>query len=204
MCASQPRVRIATAQQTWRETNIGLLGQHQAANAAVAVACVEQLRAGGLTIPDEAVAAGLVHVRWPARLEVLSRRPFVVLDCAHNLASVQALVDTLSASFPPGRRLLVFAASTDKDIAGMLRVLAPHFDHTFLTRYRANIRAAAPEQLADLMRQTTERPFSTHGTAEAAWQAARAEAKEDDLICVTGSVFLAGELRPLLTVQLSY
>ena len=80
---------------------LGLLGEHQAANAAVAVACVEQLRAEGFSIRDDAVAAGLAGVYWPARMEVLGRDPLVVLDCAHNVASVQALVDTLQTSFPP-------------------------------------------------------------------------------------------------------
>jgi dihydrofolate synthase/folylpolyglutamate synthase len=67
----------------------GLLGEHQAANAAVAVACVERMREQGWDIPDTAVASGLANVAWPARLEVVGRRPIVVLDCAHNIASAQ-------------------------------------------------------------------------------------------------------------------
>src|SRR5262249_53093024 len=110
---------------------LSLLGEHQAANAAVVVACVEQLRAQGWHLPNAAVAAGLREVAWPARLEVMGRRPLVVLDCAHNDASARALVDTLITSFPPARRLLVFASSSDKDVAGMFRILAPHFAHVF-------------------------------------------------------------------------
>src|SRR5205814_701146 len=110
-----------------------------------AVACVEQLQAAGWQVPDPAVAAGLAGVRWPARLEVLGERPLVVLDCAHNIASAQALVETLQASFPPARRLLIFAASNDKDVPGMFRVLAPHFGHAFLTRYGNNPRSVPPE-----------------------------------------------------------
>ena len=72
---------------------------------------------------------------WPARLEVLGRRPLVVLDCAHNVASAERWCGRLQASFPPARRLLVFAGSSDKDLAGMFRVLSPHFAHAFLTRY---------------------------------------------------------------------
>ncbi|HEV3262494.1 MAG TPA: folylpolyglutamate synthase/dihydrofolate synthase family protein [Gemmataceae bacterium] len=199
----RPRVRITTRHRPWPVLELGLLGEHQAANAAVAVASVERLRAEGLRISDEAVAAGLAEVRWPARLEVLGRRPLVLLDCAHNVASVQALVDTLRASFPAwqapgGRRLLIFAGSGDKDLPGMLHVLAPHFTHVFFTRYGSSPRSVPPEQLGDLLRGVADLPFTVSATAAAAWQAARALARPEDLVCVAGSVFLAGELRPVL------
>jgi dihydrofolate synthase/folylpolyglutamate synthase len=194
----RPRVQVVTGRHTWPELELGLLGEHQAANAAVVLACVEQLRAEGLRIDDRAVAMGLAGVDWPARLEVLGRRPIMVLDCAHNLASAQALVDTLHASFPPARRLLVFAGSSDKDLAGMLRLLAPHFSQAFLTRYQSNPRGAPAEQLAEMLCRTADLPASVHATPAEAWQAARAGAGPEDLICVTGSVFLAGEVRPLL------
>jgi hypothetical protein len=194
-----PRVRVVTRRRAWPVMELGLLGAHQAANAAVAVACVEVLREQGWHVSDAAVAAGLAGVRWPARMEVVGRRPLVVLDCAHNVASAEAVVQTLNSSFPPGgRRLLVFAGSSDKDLPGIFRVLAPHFAHAYLTRYAHNPRAVPPEQLAALLRQVSDLPFSLHPTAAAAWQAARAAAGADDLVCVTGSVFLAGELRPVL------
>jgi dihydrofolate synthase/folylpolyglutamate synthase len=191
------RLKVETGWRSWPALELGLLGDHQAANAAVAVACVERLLAEGLHLPDDAVAAGLAGVNWPARLEVVGRRPLVVLDCAHNVASAQALADTLGASFPPGRRLLVFAGSGDKDLAGMVRVLAPHFAHAFLTGF-SSPRAVPPDRLAELFAQDGRLPVSVHPDPRAAWQAARAAATPDDLVCVTGSVFLAGELRPFL------
>jgi dihydrofolate synthase/folylpolyglutamate synthase len=194
----RPRAHIVTNRQDWPVMELGLLGRHQADNAAVAVACVEELRRQGLAVPDEAVAAGLANVCWPARLEVVQRRPLVVLDCAHNVASAQALVDTLLTSFPPARRLLVFALSNDKDAAGMLRALAPHFAHILFTRYRLNPRSVPPEHLIELLRPIAAVPASACATPEEAWQRARESAGPSDLICVAGSVFLAGELRPLL------
>jgi dihydrofolate synthase/folylpolyglutamate synthase len=179
-------------------SSLGLLGEHQAANAAVAVVCIERLRAEGWRISDAAVADGLATVHWPARLELVGRRPLVVLDCAHNVASAVALVETLMASFPPSRRWLIFAGSGDKDLAGMFRVLAPHFAHAYLTEYKGSTRAARPEQLSELLRQTSDMPHTICRPAGEAWQAARASTGPDDLICVTGSVFLAGELQPLL------
>jgi dihydrofolate synthase/folylpolyglutamate synthase len=194
----RPRVTVTTPLRRWPEMELNLLGEHQAANASVAVACVEHLRAQGFHIPDAAVATGLAEVIWPARLEVLSRQPMVVLDCAHNVASAAALVETLQSSFPPGRRLLLFAGSSDKDIFGMFRVLAPHFDHAFLTRYTDNPRSVSPEDLLTWWRGAGDRPAATCATPALAWKAAQEMACKVDLICVTGSVFLAGEMRPML------
>jgi dihydrofolate synthase/folylpolyglutamate synthase len=192
------RVQVKTPSRSWPANEVGLLGVHQAANAAVAIRCVELLREQGLHIPDSSVQQGLANVHWPARLEVLARRPFVVLDCAHNVASVQALVDTLAASFPPCRRLLVLACSTDKDLPGMLRVLAPHFHHAYLTRFSSNPRSAPPEQLAASLAEQSGLPSTIWPNPADAWTAASQVARPEDLIWVTGSVFLAGELRPII------
>ena len=193
-----PRLTVRTDRHDWPQMQLGLLGEHQAANAAVAVACVEELNEAGLRIDERAVAAGLATVRWPARLEVLDRRPLVILDCAHNVASAQALVDTLLSSFAPARRLLVFAGSTDKDLRGMLRLLSPHFEHIYFTRYTSNPRSLPPDQLCTLLEPRPGQVSSIHALPADAWLAAHSEARPEDLICVTGSVYLAGELRPLM------
>lgn len=194
----RPTVVIRTARRVWPTMELGLIGAHQAANAALVVAGVELLQDEGLHISDRAVAAGLQSVQWPARMEIVGRQPLVVLDCAHNVASAQALVETLAVSFPAGRKRLVFAVSSDKDVPGILHVLAPHFVHLHLTRFGSSSRSVDPAQLAEMLRQISAVPFSTHDQARDAWLAARAAADPEDLICVTGSVFLAGELRPTL------
>jgi dihydrofolate synthase / folylpolyglutamate synthase len=204
---SRPRVEIASrVSGGWRgpehswSLELNLLGEHQAANAAVVVACVEALRQRGMHLPDSAIVDGLRAVRWPARMEVLGFKPCVVLDCAHNVASAQAVAETLTHSFAleqGGRRLLLFAGSSDKDLAGMLRILAPLFDHIFLTRYIQSPRSVPPERLAALLPDGSK-PYTLCSTPLEAWQAAREMAQPADLICVTGSVFLAGELREFL------
>jgi dihydrofolate synthase / folylpolyglutamate synthase len=193
-----PRIRVTTRRRAWPWMKLSLFGEHQADNAALVVACVEELRAEGWKIAETAVSAGLTGTVWPARMEVLGRRPLVVLDCAHNPASAEALVRTLLESFPPCRRLLVFAASSDKDIAGMFRVLAPHAAHAFFTPYLGSARSTPPEQLAELWRAAGGSPATLCQAPADAWEAVRGMAGPDDLICVTGSVFLAGEMRPML------
>ena len=108
--------------------DLALPGRHQAANAATALATLDVLREAFWKIPAAAARQALAGLVWPARVQVLSRRPAVVLDAAHNVASIEALVETLRESFSAGRRLLIFATTHDKDIRGMLQVLLDHFD----------------------------------------------------------------------------
>lgn len=189
-----PVVEVRTERRAWPAAELGLLGDHQAANAAVAVACVEDLTDLGIAVAPDAVRLGLAEVEWPARLEVFGHAPRVVLDCAHNVASARALVETLRESFPTGRRLLVFAASADKDVRGMLDVLGPAFEHAYMTCYRG-ARSAEPSHLADIARDVGL-PATVHARPHSAFEAACEAAGAADLVCVTGSVYLAGELRP--------
>ena len=139
-------------------------------------------------------------MHWPARLEVVGQLPLILLDCAHNVASAQALVDTIQESFAVrGKKRLILAVSSDKQVAEMLQVLGPHFDHFYLTRYANNPRSLPPEQAAEMLASThPAASYSLHPAAGEALQAARRESQTDDLIVISGSVFLAGLLRPLL------
>jgi len=193
-----PRVTVSTARRVWPAFELGLLGPHQARNAAVAVASIGALQQQGALIGDEAVAAGLREVQWPARMEVVSRRPMVILDCAHNTASVQALVDTLQSSFPPARRTLLFAASGDKDLRAMLALLTPHFQRAIFTRYTASQRGADAAGLARLWHEAGGGLAEVATTPADAWKLASTSTGIQDMIVITGSVFLAGELGPLL------
>lgn len=190
-------VQVTTPSRDWPALELGLIGEHQARNAALAVAAVESL--ADAPVSDQAVADGLATVVWPARLEIMSRRPLVLLDCAHNVASAQVLAQALTASFPGiERRILIFGGNRDKDLAGMLTVLAPLFERIYLTSFHGTARCLPPEQLAALLPADKRARGVACGESAEAWRRARAEANTGDLICVTGSVFLAGELRPII------
>ncbi len=108
-----------------KSVDLGLVGRHQAANAAVALATLAELRSQGWLLPEADFRRGLANVRLPARVEIVSRRPTVVIDAAHNVASIQSLLETLDESFAARRRILVFAPTQDKDVRGMLERLLP-------------------------------------------------------------------------------
>jgi dihydrofolate synthase/folylpolyglutamate synthase len=192
-------IDIETPWGKWLGLTVPLRGDHQADNATLALAATTLLRQRGVSVPDAAVAAGLSSVRWPARIEVLSTRPTIVVDAAHNWASTQALVGTLERDFPTAaRRILVFAATRDKDVAGMLRLLLPRFDSVVLTQYQTNPRAVPIDELAALVSATASQPCHTAPDPASAWRLASHLATPDDLICATGSFFIAAELRELI------
>ncbi len=174
--------------------DLALPGRHQATNAATALATLDVLRQAHWNIPQTAVQQALAGLSWPARVQVVSRRPVVVLDTAHNVASIQALVETLQESFCADRRLLIFATTHGKDVRGMLQCLLDHFDEVYFTRYLNNSRAVPPEDLQQVTEELTGRHWPVLDEPAAAWKAARRSATANDLVCVTGSFFLAAEM----------
>ncbi len=180
---------------------VGLLGRHQAANAALAIAAVEELRHNDWRISEAAIREGLATVVWPARIEVVGRRPTVVLDGAHNAASIDALVQVLDESFSARRRLLVFATTQEKDLQGMLTHLLGRFDHVIFTRYLNNPRGVAPERLQALAQQLFGVRYPVCASPAEAWKKVHCLATPADLVCIAGSFFIVAEMRRQLAAR---
>lgn len=210
--------RVVTPTQELPGLTLPLDGEHQVHNAALAVMAATLLQeTGWSTITHDAVRRGLQTVHWPLRFEVISGRPDIVLDAAHNPDSVAAVVQVLrQPRWQQRRRVLVFAASADKDARTMLSLLLPAFDQIVLTRFVGNPRSLPPEELQELSVALSggySEPASSAGWAaqtraapqvrtaadpETALQIARELAGCEGMICVTGSIFLAAEARSLL------
>ncbi len=188
------RLDIYGPDSTITDVYIPLTGAHQAANATLAVALVDALRPVGVHISPDSIREGLSHSYWPGRLELLSRRPAILLDSAHNRDSATRLKNAL-ATFPHQRLILLFGVSADKDIAGMLTVLGDEADAIVLTR-SFHPRAANPAELAHIARPffPRKRIQITENTSSALEQAL-ALAGPDDLILATGSIFVVAAVR---------
>lgn len=191
-------VDVSTPWRNWSDVPLSLAGDHQAINAAVSLAVVDWLDHGGHLVSPSAVHRGMARLEWPLRIEVLGAKPTVVVDAAHNTASAAALIRTLNSEFEARQRILVFAVTSDKDVAGLLRQLVPQFDTIILTQYVNNPRAVPTEELAAMFQKTFDRPAISAADPLEAWNTASALAKRDDLICITGSFFLAAEVRELI------
>ena len=193
------RVAVTLARTSPLVFPLIMRGGHQAINASLVVMAARILNARGIPVPDRALTKGLRTVSLPARIERLSERPLVILDAAHNVASMESLVATLAPAardFQP--RVLVFAASADKQIEEMLAAVRGHFDHIIITRYATNPRAATVLQLVDACRQAgLPAPQVASAPAEAL-RLARLLATPRGLVCVAGSFFLAAEIRAVM------
>jgi dihydrofolate synthase/folylpolyglutamate synthase len=183
----------------WGVLPVPMLGRHQALNASVALAALDVLAEQGIETSRNAVEQGFASVSWPARMELMGEAPWLVVDGAHNVASAQALVETLQTNFPRCHRTLIFGTTKEKDQVGQLRVLLPAFDTVVATRYLENPRAVPLDELAQAINQVDPacEPLPAADPAEAL-AIARSVTPRDGLICVAGSLFLAGETRNLI------
>ncbi|MFQ5879209.1 MAG: bifunctional folylpolyglutamate synthase/dihydrofolate synthase, partial [Dehalococcoidia bacterium] len=208
-----------------RELWIPLLGGHQLENAAAAVAAINGLRARGVAIAEEALAYGLAATRWPGRLEVVRREPWVVLDGAHTPVAAERIRQALGEYFAFRRCVLVVGASQDKDLAAMVAALRPlalrhaqgrplrlrsrlgespsetgraqgRLWRVVATRSR-HPRAAPPPRVAEAFAADGIMVEVAEAVAEAV-EAALAWVEAPDLVCVLGSLFAAEAREHLL------
>jgi dihydrofolate synthase/folylpolyglutamate synthase len=190
-------VRFQTSHNRYGPVLLGLRGRHQQINASVAIGVVEELKAQGFEISKEAIRAGLESAKHPGRLEILERRPAILFDGAHNPAAAQALRDYLD-EFIIEPVTLVFGAMRDKDNVDMLARLAPVAKNVVLTTF-ANARAASQESLSKaLPSDLPAERVTLADSPEAALREAFARTAPHGIICVTGSLYLVGEVKKLL------
>jgi dihydrofolate synthase/folylpolyglutamate synthase len=182
----------------WRPArlDIPLLGAHQVENGAVAVAALNALRQQGLPLSPDAIRDGLRYVRWPGRFEVLRRAPFVVADGAHNRDSAQKLAAALDDYFPGRRAILIFGASSDKDIEGMFAELLPRAARLIITQ-AVQPRALDPDELLSRAAPLGQSGLTMETVAPVSRALERAIqlSTPEDVILACGSLFVVAEVR---------
>ena len=167
------------------DSPVGLRGEHQKWNAAIAVAAV---RRSGLKISEGNVAGGLQAVQWPARFQCIDQR--TVVDGAHNPASAETLAATWKEVFGDSRATLILAVLADKDIGGIIKALAPISSSVLLPKIRSE-RSADPEEIAKALASLTPSlPYSITPTFADALEMAHGK---PDPVLITGSLHFAGE-----------
>ena len=180
----------------WPRVMIGLIGDHQVTNAALALGALELLMEKGLYLTDDAIYAGLAATRWPGRLEVLSRNPLILLDGAHNPSAVRTLKKFLESSIAFRRLTMVVGILEDKAWKPMLRELTGIADRMILTRPRYE-RAADPYELASFARPL-KHDLAVIPHLPDAISLALEEASPADAVCITGSLYTVGDARAYL------
>ncbi len=175
---------------------LGLPGRFQVQNAVAAATAAWRLTQEGLKIPREAVGEGLRQASWPGRLEVILDSPLVVLDGAHNPAAAREVAAYTKEQWAKQRWRLVYASMRDKAIGEISEILFPLFEEIYLTRPE-QARAAAPEEILDAARYRPKRIILQPDPVRALEAACR-ESAPDDVVVVTGSLFLVGAIKKAL------
>jgi dihydrofolate synthase/folylpolyglutamate synthase len=183
---------LRTSRGSYPGLRLGLLGRHQAHNAALAVLAAERLADAGLPVPEAAVRAGLAGARWPGRCDYHPGRPAVLLDGSHTDGSARALAALLAELFPRRRIALIFGALRDKRVGAMAAALFPLAAAVHLVRPPEE-RGLEPREVLRRVPAALRARCVAEPDLGAAAAAARRTAGPGGLVVVAGSLFLVGE-----------
>ena len=173
--------------------HLNLKGFHQVINATTALGAMEVLEDLGYRVSTHAMIDGLKEVDWPGRLEMVSSSPRVILDGAHNPAGALVLKESLEKEFQYQNLILLIGIMKDKDIPSMLHLLAPLAHHIIFTKPHTD-RAAAPSLLKKALGQNGKKAEIAENLGEAI-ERGLSLTQEEDLLCITGSLYTVGEAR---------
>ena len=191
---------LTTQSAFYPDLFLPLLGEHQAFNAATAVACIERIRKEGYTVPQTSIYDGLREVRWPGRMQVVGRSPVILLDGAHSPTSAEALCKAIREIFRYRRLILVVGLMRDKDLQAIGQVLCPFAAEIITTQAFDNPRVIPAEEIAQAWLETGAN-FHVCPSVREAIPLAQSIATPSDLICIAGSIYIVGEAMKVLGIR---
>jgi len=191
------RICLTTPQSRFEHLPVPLLGEHQALNCGLALALLDQLKLQGMQIDDRTAIEALASVQVPGRMEMVRQDPRILVDGAHNAASMQALMRAIGQHIPYDSMVMVFGCAADKDIPGMMSQIATGADKVIFTRSN-NPRAADPIELQGMYEDLAGRVAQVTPNLEEALRIAHSAVSREDLIVICGSFYLVGEAKKLL------
>lgn len=189
------RVCLTTRTSSFEHLPVPLKGEHQAANCGLALAILDKLRDRGFDTPERKVAEGLAATPVEGRMEIVATSPRIVVDGAHTPDSVQCLVRAIGAHIRYDSMVVVFGCAADKDVKHMLEKVATGADKVIFTKAAGSARAADPRELARRFAEISPKMAQVAKTLPDAISLARRAVSRDDLICITGSFYIAGEAK---------
>lgn len=195
-----------------QQFQLRMLGEHQVANSGLVLATVDLLKEQGWKIPKLAVQQALAETQLAGRIQIVNDSPLIILDTAHNEASIAALCKALKQHFANRKIRFVFAASKDKKYPQMLRQLMDVASEIHLTQFEKNPRAVPYQELTSIAAAIQQeknltpseptndslRCFRGYAGPNEAVQGSITNLQDDELVCIAGSFFLAAELIPIL------
>ncbi|MGK0468445.1 bifunctional folylpolyglutamate synthase/dihydrofolate synthase [Clostridium sp.] len=176
--------------------DLALLGKHQILNCDLAVHTIEELIVQGITINKDNILTGLATVKWPARLEVMNKKPLVVIDGAHNIDGIKNLTESIDIYFNYNKIILILGILTDKQVEEMIRTIVPKVSRVITVTPHSE-RAELSEDLKVQVEKYTINCESIENY-EKAYKKALSYCEEDDLLLVAGSLYMAGDMRKII------
>jgi dihydrofolate synthase/folylpolyglutamate synthase len=177
---------------------VPLPGEHQAANCGLALAAIDVLKSAGFSCPDDKISLGLMATKIRGRMELIAERPRVLVDGAHNPASVGTLMRCVGAHVPYDSMVCIFGCCRDKDMAGLLDKVHLGADKVIFTRAAGTPRAADPNELQRMFAERSGKMSQVARSLSEALEVAMRAVGREDLICITGSFYLVGEAMRLV------
>ncbi|MEM1165276.1 MAG: folylpolyglutamate synthase/dihydrofolate synthase family protein [Planctomycetota bacterium] len=196
------RVGLTTNRVNFEHVPVPLPGEHQALNCGLTLAIIDKLVDRGIELPEARVFEGLAKTTIPGRMELIDVKPRVLLDGAHNPAAVEALIKSIGAHVQYDSMIMIFGCAIDKDVEGLLKRVALGADKVVFTKAKANPRACDPQDLHQRFEAMSPKMCQLAPNIDQALSIAARAASRDDLIVVTGSFYLVGEAKKLLTSKL--
>jgi dihydrofolate synthase/folylpolyglutamate synthase len=196
------RVCLTTPLSKFEHLAVPLLGEHQAINCGLALSVIDRLKSRGFAISDAKAMEGLARTSVPGRMEILSQTPRVVVDGAHNAASLDAMLRAIGQHIPYDSMVIIFGCCADKDVPGMLERIAAGADKVIFTRVN-NIRSSDPNELAVRYVEQYGKMAQVADTLDDALAIANRAVTKEDLICISGSFYLVGEAKRLFAAKAS-
>jgi dihydrofolate synthase/folylpolyglutamate synthase len=188
------RVCLTTPTSKFEHLRVPLHGKHQAINCGLALAMLDKLKSAGFEIDNEKASEGLQKVTLPGRMEMISHDPRIMIDAAHNAASIRALIHAIGQNIPYDSMVVIFGCNNDKDIMGMLQELQYGADKVIFTRSNS-AKAVSPDDLAEMYTELCGKMCQSAPSLGPALQLANSAISKEDLICITGSFYLIGQAK---------
>ncbi len=190
------RICVTTPTSHFEHVHAPLPGDHQALNCALALGVLDTLKSRGLPVDDHKAVDGLSNVRLAGRMEIVSDAPRVMVDGAHNAASIDALVHAIGQNVPYDSMVIIFGCQKDKDFIGMLNRIRFGADKVIFTS-TGSPRSMDPVELGAAFAEMSPKMHQVAESLEDAMSIARRAVTRDDLICITGSFYLVGHAKRL-------
>ncbi len=194
MLGPHNRVCLTTANTKFEHLAVPLVGEHQAINCGLALSVIDKLKTRGFVINDMKAIEGLNRLTIPGRMEQINDQPRVIVDGAHNAASLDAFLRAIGQHVPYDSMVLIFGCCSDKDVPGMLERITSGADKVIFTKVD-NIRSADPNELAAQYVEMYGKMAQVATSLDDALAIANRAVTKEDLICITGSFYLVGEAK---------